>query len=133
MSKPTARWINVRDALRGAPAAKIRVLCPRGHFIANVQVIVPQADIVGGDNPAIFIAPRPGDGRAFGEGQTLGDVYDEQSPQFRIYNDGHHAYYVAVNCKRGKCSYRGTFNYDGLAVDLAGAVLAGHAEHQLTH
>ena len=131
MSKPTSRWIAVRDALRGAPPAKIKVVCPvgRGHFIANVQVVVPQQDILGGDNPAILIAPLATDGRSLGDGQTLGDVYDEQNPQFRIYADN--GYHVSMCCKRGKCSYRGTFDYDGLAVDLATSVLAGHAEHRL--
>ncbi|OCB20819.1 hypothetical protein A5674_04170 [Mycobacterium malmoense] len=129
VSKPTARWIDVRDALRGAPPAKIRVLCPRGDFIVNVQVVVPQVDILGGDNPAIFIAPCAADGRSLGNGQTLGDVYEGQNPQFRMYTD--HGHHVFIRCRRGKCRYTGTFNYDGLAVDLAASVLGGHPEHQL--
>jgi hypothetical protein len=131
VNRPTARWVDVRDSLRGAPTTEIRVLCPRGHFIANVQVVVPQVDIMGGDNPAIFIAPRAVDGLSLGDGQTLGDVYEGQNPQFRMYTD--HGHHVSIRCKRGKCRYKGTFNYDGLAVDLATSVLAGHAEHWLIH
>ena len=58
MSIDRARWVGLRDTMRGKPVAEIRVLCPRGHFIVNVQVVVPQFDILDGDNPAILIAPH---------------------------------------------------------------------------
>ena len=131
MSTDRTRWIGVRDALQGKPPSEIRVLCPRGHFIANVQVTVPHQDILGGDNPAIFIAPRAPEGLSFGHGQTLGDVFDEQDPQFRMYIGK--GWRVAMQCKRAKCGWRGSFDYDGLSFDLAREVIAGHAKYRLTN
>jgi len=62
----------------------------------------------------------------------MGDVFEERSPQFRMYTTTK-GYCVAMQCKRANCHYHGSFEYDGLAVDLARTVIAGHPEHRLTN
>lgn len=136
MTAERTKYFAIRDALRGRPASEIRVLCPRGHFIVNVQVVVPDSDILGGSNPSIVIAPRAPEGQSLGSGQTLGDVFEAKAPQFNMdmADTGQNVgWRVAMRCKRTKCRYHGSFEYDGLTMDLARSVAAGHAEYRLTN
>jgi hypothetical protein len=99
-------------------AAEIRVLCPRGHFIADVMVLVvdtwPGVTILPGPKP------RPDNGLRYEVPQNWpGDIGELWSR-------------VRVSCTQSKCSYRGSFKEGMLAAELAEAAVARHAEHRLT-
>jgi hypothetical protein len=116
--------VNIRDRVRETPQ-QIRVLCPHGHFIADITLDVPdgQADIA--------LWPR--------------------GPQKRHSFDRHAGWYgfwmslaaqrirrkeqpvsVRLKCTNSHCAYTGKFGYAPLAVELAAAALAGQSEYRLT-
>lgn len=114
---------NVVQRLDSAGPQEIRVLCPRGHFIAHTAVYV-QHEL--GGNPPIYVRPR-GEGKEF-----TGDL-----------SSGHHGFRMAfhapsgspnvrLECQHKKCSYSGQFNFSKLAVELAAYALSGNHEHRLT-
>lgn len=110
----------IRDQIRAAPQ-QIRMRCPRGHFIADVDVHVPY--------PTAPIRMHfRGPGRHYGS--------DRKNQKDRAYgvreyihsSSGSHV--VRVQCP--KCPYDGKFRYSTLAVQLAVYALEGHAEYSLT-
>lgn len=105
-------------------ASEIRILCPHGHFIVNAAVIVIDKW------PGILLRARGSGKRYFGP-----NVFEDQTHGFRFDSRmiGNNAVLrVRMDCKRTKCSYKGSFNYEALAIDLAEAVVARHAEYRLT-
>lgn len=106
----------VIDRLRDNPR-QIRVLCPRGDFIANITLSVRDGDLAM---------------RLMRTQKSLRDLASRQQPA--LYADVHVAAdkNTMLVCTRGKCRYRGYFNEQALALKLAGEALAGHAEYQLT-
>lgn len=100
-------------------AAKIRVICPRGHFVADVAVVV--ADTW----PGIALWPRiehgiePAQGLRYEERQNWSDLNELL------------VYRVRASRDQAKCNYQGSHNKDRLAVDLAEAAAAGHAVYRL--
>jgi hypothetical protein len=107
--------------IKKVTAGEIRLLCPRGHFIANIAVIVL-------DDRGILLRPRGVDKQHFG------DVYSDPNHGFR-HDDSTASgrLRVRLHCKREKCSYTGAFDYEALGRDLRAAAIAGHAEHRLTN
>jgi hypothetical protein len=130
------RWRRFRDSLRDAldadpavagmgvesvAAGEIRLLCPKGHFIANVAVIVL-------DDRGILLRPRGKDKQHFG------DVFNDPNHGFRVDDSTTSGRLrVRARCQRGKCSYHGAFDYEALSRELCEAVSAGHLEHRLTN
>lgn len=124
----------MRDAVRRDPAAtdvtdvaarEVRVLCPRGHFIANVLVIAV-------DERGILLRPRGRDKQWFDH-----DVFNDPNHGFRFDINPAKAdpprLKVRMHCQRPQCGYNGSFDYDTLSVELADAVSAGRPEHRLTN
>ncbi|WP_319454246.1 MULTISPECIES: hypothetical protein [unclassified Mycobacterium] len=101
---------------------EVRVLCPRGHFIANVAVIVL-------NDRGIVLRPRGTDKDYFG------DVYADPNHGFRFEEStAAGRLRVRLRCKREKCSYAGAFDFEALGRDLrVAAASAGHAEYRLTN
>lgn len=105
--------------IENASATEIRVLCPRGHFIANVAVINL------GDR-RLLLRPRGKDQQHFG------DTFADPNHGFRFAENAGNKLRVRLQCLRDKCSYDGSFEHAGLAADLARQVANGHAEYRLT-
>jgi hypothetical protein len=106
----------VIDRLRDTPR-QIRVLCPRGDFIADITLSVR-------DDQLTMRWGR--------SGKDLRRRASHGRPA--LYADVHVAAdkNVMLACTRGKCRYRGYFNEQSLALKLATEALTGHAEYQLT-
>lgn len=107
---------SVRDQLRNQ-WVEVRLLCPRGHYIADATVGVPAGD--DGDNAPLWIWPRasnqPRSGNMGGNhGVKMSWHHDSQSTN------------VKLTCRNSRCSYEGTVNMFHLAV-LAGASALGGA------
>jgi hypothetical protein len=110
----------IRDRLRGDPR-DIRVLCPRGHYIAHIRLHVPDT----APEPSISMQPRGRSRRMLSTDQKRADVYGVHA-----YTPARGRRYVRVQCPQ--CPYDGKFDYEKLAVELAVHALAGHAGHQLS-
>jgi hypothetical protein len=104
------------DRLRENPR-QIRVLCPRGDFIADIPLSARDGHLAM---------------RLMRTKKALRDLASRQKPA--LYADVHVAAdkNVMLACARGKCRYRGYFNEQALALKLATEALTGHAEYQLT-
>jgi hypothetical protein len=99
----------------------IRVMCPSGHFIANMTLSVRNGDL------AI---------------QGAHSKYDLQRKALQgkpALNAAVHAapnWNSVLQCVNSDCTFRGYYNSQGLALELAEAALrarmAGHAEYRLT-
>jgi hypothetical protein len=117
--------------IEAAEAAEIRLLCPRGHFIAYVAVIV-----FDGEDRRVLLRPRGRDRQHFGDtysdpnhGFRFDDEFFSKNPKLR----------VRLHCLRPKCDsrrgtpYDGSFDFLALGKELRKAVLAGHAEYRVTN
>jgi hypothetical protein len=120
----------------------IRLLCPRGHFIANIKVV----DIAGEKRSENYriLRPRGKDGEyasggdsdsnhgfRFDDHQLSNDSGDSESAWVK-----HPRLIVRLRCvrgMRGKCSYDGSFGYPELTEELYSAVVAGRSEYRLTN
>jgi hypothetical protein len=119
---------DVHERLRQCPR-QIRVLCPRGHFIANV--------LLGADDELTHMRPQPSN-RAptltFDEfaARLAGDFSADDRRAYHgwvdVYDAGGHR--VRTQCR--KCGYSRRLDARRLAVELAVYALAGHSEHRLT-
>ena len=118
-----------REAIENDPVAaaaaddavalgEVRVLCPRGHFIANVAVIRLNGTLT-------LLRPRGKDREHFG------DVFDDPNHGFR-FDDRARRLRVRLQCQREKCPYDGSFDYQALGSELQDAAAAGHREHRMT-
>jgi hypothetical protein len=105
-------------------AGEVRLLCPNGHFIAQVTVIDCGKD-------RLLLRPRSRDKQYFGNpfysdtnhGFHFEERRDDEDPRLR----------VRLRCMRGKCPYSGAFDYFALARDLRTAASgARHAKYRLT-
>lgn len=121
MNRETAHAI--RDQLRGNPT-EIRVLCPRGHFIAHIGLYVHEHNNGEPGADGIRMHPRGPDK------EYVGDL-----------RAGHHGFSMALDgpnynagmrCTNKRCKYSGSFNFFELSTELAAAALSGHAEYRLT-
>lgn len=121
----TARAAIEADPLAAALAddtvglGEVRLLCPRGHFIANVAVIQMNDTLT-------LLRPR-GKGR-----EHFGDVFNDPNHGFR-FDERAQRLRVRLQCIREKCAYDGSFDYQSLGTELLVAATAGHAEHRLTN
>ena len=116
----------IRDGIRQA-SQEIRVLCPKGHFIAHIGLYVPGAEY--GINPEtapVRMHPRGP------QKQYVGD-FSEGSHGLRMDLGGApYSYNVRLRCMNSRCRYSGSFNFITLALELAEQALAGRAEYRLT-
>jgi hypothetical protein len=119
---------DVRKALEADPstaargiekvrAGEIRLLCPKGDFIANIAVI----DC--GDDRALVIRPRGKDKRYY-----FRDVFSDTNHGFRFdprtyghsqQQDSDPRMRVRLSCTRRKCPYDGAFEYLALGANCA--------------
>jgi hypothetical protein len=116
---------SIRDLIRETPQ-EIRVLCPRGHFIAHIGLYVFDDGYEDPSTAPIRMHPRGP------EKQYVGNLH-ESNHGFRMAL--HHptqSYNVRLDCTNSRCRYTGSFDFITLAVELAGEALAGHAEYRLT-
>jgi hypothetical protein len=116
----------VRDALTDE-WREARLLCPKGHYIANVTVGVPV--VPRRDEAPLWIWPRASNGVINGDpsapefyrhGMRIAWDYEAQSTN------------VVLGCRNSKCNYRGVRDMFVLAVEVGAAALAGNREHTLT-
>lgn len=100
---------------------QIKVLCPRGHFVADMTLYVRDGQLVTHRARSKYDLRR----------KAL-----EQKPA--LYGDVHAAtnWNTMLECVNSQCDYHGYYNSLGLAIELAEAALrarlAGHAEYRLT-
>lgn len=114
----------IRDLLRSSPQ-EIRVLCPRGHFIAHIGLYVFQSESGPSATDPIRMHPRGPDK------QYVGDL-SQGHHGFRMdLNHPTQSYNVRLECTNRKCRYNGSFEFHTLGVDLAVRALNGHAEYRL--
>jgi hypothetical protein len=104
-------------------SATVRVLCPRGHFVADVTVLAVDTW------PGITILPHiehehAADHSAHGLAYEIPQNWRGDIEQLSTR--------VRVSCNQPRCNYRGSKKEDMLKVELADAVSAGHCEHRLT-
>jgi hypothetical protein len=104
-------------------SGKVRVLCPRGHFVTNVTVLAVDTW------PGITILPRIENEHAVDD-SAYGFAYE--MPQNWLGGIEQLSSRVRVSCKVSMCSYRGSFKEDMLAAELAEAAVARRVEHCLT-
>ena len=118
----------IRDRIRQAPQ-QIRVLCPRGHFIADVTLCAPDASDIWmlPRWPRRWRSPQP---RPIPAGTVSPHGFDADFPPPR--NGEQPPRKAHLFCMKRRCRYSGLFAWDDLAVELGAAALAGHAEHVLT-
>jgi hypothetical protein len=110
----------IRDRIRRCPK-EIRLLCPHGHFIANIALDVPDDE----DAPILMHARGPDKPSAID--RHAGSYGFEMS--MHPSNPGRS---VKLKCTNSHCTYTGWFGYLPLALELAAAALAGQLEHRLT-
>lgn len=117
----------IRDRIRQAPQ-EIRVLCPRGHFIAHVTLVVPGAMYADASAAPIWMQPRGL------HKQHISDPPGAGRHGFRAARNPRswQSLNVRLKCTNSRCRYSGSFAMIPLAVDLATAALAGHAEYRMT-
>lgn len=101
----------------GGGHVEIRVLCPRGHYVAHVGIAA--AKELGGPAPLLM--------RARGPGKTFDTGFSHDGMAY----DGIHSQNVTMTCRRRSCGYHGQFNSAKLALELAAFALAGNIEHRL--
>lgn len=122
----TAMAYRTRDLLIDNPQ-ELRVLCPRGHFIAQVGIYVLPT---GGDNAPIWLYPR-GPKKEYG-GNMHADLHGFRMETVRSAPNTVRGS-VRLNCTNSKCRYKGSFNHARLSVELAAVALAGTQEYRMTH
>lgn len=124
----------VCERIRQSPR-QVRVLCPGGHFIADITLYVRDSDQAAADTfawapddepPLPPIRMRLQDNRT----QHIDGAALEQPPGLRPPG---WAGTVTLDCTNRRCTYSGSFRPASLAAELAVAALAGHAEHRLTN
>lgn len=100
---------------------ELRMLCPRGHFIAWVAVTVHEG------MPMLWMYARgpKGEYSAHFRSSTHGLSLDTQSVDTTIR--------VHAKCMNRKCRYSGAMNFYKLTSEVASMCLAGHAEYRLTN
>jgi len=121
----------IRDRIQQTPQ-DIRMRCPRGHFIADVWLEVPD----GQDTIAMWPRGRP------------------QQPYEPVRNlTGWYGFWMSLSrsnvrhrgqqpsglqdasrwtCQNARCRYSATISCTSLALELAAAALAGQREYRLT-
>ena len=123
----------VREAIRrdlgpqpgNFASAKVRVLCPKGHFVANVTVVAVDTW------PGITILPCIENEHAVDD-SAYGLAYE--IPQHWAGDIGQLQRRVRATCKVSRCTYQGSHAEDTLAAELAEsavAAVARRAEHRL--
>ncbi|WP_168698778.1 hypothetical protein [Gordonia paraffinivorans] len=100
---------------------EIRVLCPRGHFIAHVAVYFHS------DMNGLWIHPR-GRGGEYGPHFNAPGVHGLDLELRAVPN----TLRIRARCTKKKCRYNGAFNFAVLALRLAQAATSGHAEYRVT-
>ena len=100
------------------------MLCPRGHFIADVWLEVPD------EQDEIAMWPRgPHKRHAFNQSRGLVRVLDvtAHGPTCARQHDA-----PRWKCPNTRCGYAANVGYEALALELAAAALAGQSEYRLT-
>lgn len=103
------------------------MLCPRGHFIADVWLEVPDGE------DAIAMWPR---------GRQKRSIFDHHAGWYgfwmsiarsNVLRREQHLSDPAQSwkCTNSRCHYSGWFRYESLALELAAAALAGRTKHRL--
>lgn len=99
----------------------VRVLCPRGHFIANMTLSVIDGSL------AMRGAPS---------GNKLRRNASQGKPVFSAAVHAAPNWNTVLECVNSRCTFSGHYNSQQLALELAHAALrarvAGHAEYRLT-
>jgi hypothetical protein len=104
-------------------SADVRVLCPKGHFIANVTVLATDTW------PGITLLPpieRTADTPT--HGLSVEELRNWTSGQLDELWDSR----IGLRCRKTGCQYQGSFHRDTLAIELTRAALAKRPEHRLT-
>ena len=100
---------------------EIRVLCPSGHFIAQMTLSVIDGAV------AMRGAPS---------GNKLRRNASQGKPTLSAAVHAATNWNTVLECINSQCTFRGTYNSQNLALELAQAALrarvAGHAEYRLT-
>jgi hypothetical protein len=115
----------LRDAI-GEQPREIRICCPRGHFIADVELVAS------GDDTATLVEPI----LMLPSGPSKAAALTHQSGAhgfWALLDPGRHAAgskTVQLACTHSRCRYRGVFSYVRLAIELASAALAGDREYR---
>ncbi len=116
--------MNTADVIRNlephAPLS-IRVLCPRGHFIADMTLSVKNGQL------------------AMQGAHSSNELQRKASQGKPAYSAAVHAgpnWNTVLQCVNSRCDFSGYYNSQHLALELAQAALrarmAGHAEYRLT-
>ncbi len=106
----------VVDAISAEPR-QIRVLCPKGHFIANITLSAADGHLA-----MRWLRSRKAVRRKASQQRPVlyGDVRATVDTK------------VLLECGHRGCGYRGTFNHLLLAYQLAATALAGQREYRVT-
>jgi hypothetical protein len=102
----------IRDQIR-EQRRQIRVQCPRGHFIADVEIYVDRQG-------SMWMTQLS----AFSRGVWAQEVADTDDPEITDK--------VRATCASLKCRYEGSFDYERTAIELAVYALGGHSKYRLT-
>ncbi len=105
------------------------MLCPRGHYIADVWLEVPDREDV------IVMLPR-GPHKRYAFNRPAGWYgfwmsVSRSNVRHREQQGRHDA--PRWTCPNVRCRYSGNISYASLAVELAAAALAGQSEYRLTN
>ena len=111
----------IRDRIRETPQ-DIRVLCPRGHFIADMWLEVPDG------SDAIAMSPR-GPHKRYVFNRLAGFYGFRMSLAQRRAWEQPDDISVTLACTNSRCAYTGKFRYTSLALQLATAALTGQREY----
>ena len=137
----TVRELSGELAGQVADAGKIRLLCPRGHFVIDLAVITLSDGLV-------LTAPLDGiDEHDFALGfseivagarlrppRRASGILRQSGDRIGTYDRGE----LSVACPRKKCdsrrgrSYSGSFDYYSFSAEVGTSAEMGHTEHRLT-
>lgn len=126
MREPTAAELALATRVRAALIddwKRIRLLCPRGHYISDVTIGVPILD-EDRDRAPLWLWPHASNAK------MSGDMTSD-----RVIVAWHHdsrSTAVKLVCGHARCAYHGKREMFTLAVEAGAAALAGHAEYTLT-
>lgn len=110
--------MNTEDVIRQLEQSprEIRVLCPHGHFIANITLFVRDGQMT------------------TRWGLSGKDMRRRDSQRGGVFSADVHVSAntnTVLECVNGRCNYRGSYNERRLALELAREAVAGRAEHRL--
>lgn len=115
--------MNTADVIRNLEPhtpLDIRVMCPSGHFIAEMTLSVVEGALAMRGAPSGYKLRRNAS-----QGKPVLSGAPHAAPNWN----------TVLECGKSRCDFRGTYNSQNLALELAQAALrarvAGHAEYRL--